>query len=223
MRRAAALVVATLALLLAGSASALEPEGVKPEDRLDLIELDRRVLAVNGKGGGPVATTRLELGERVLALESQGLVGVVTTTSRLLGYSSRSPNPAELRYRVAERPRGPEQVRLGDRVALVIFRTRLAALAPTTGSWLELALAPGEQPERVFADANLAGITTGRRAIAFAPQSGGFVETGLSPRESIERIQISDNSVSLVTPRRLLIFRVGDEIWTEVHREDKRD
>ncbi len=193
-----------------------------PAQGIDLIELDRRILAVNGAAGGPVAEVKLELEERVLGLESQGLLGVATTTQRLLGYSSRSRVPAELRYRVSERPDGPSGLWVRDRVALAVFKARLVAFGAETGSWLELALSPEEHPVEVFAEENLAGITTPRRAIAFSPH-GGFVEVGLSPREEIERVSVQDASVSLVTPRRLLVFRAGDGFWTAIRRQNVGD
>ena len=212
-----------MALVLAPVAPAQGDGGVRLEDRIDLIELDRRILAVNGAPGGPVTPVELELEERVLGLESQGLLGVATTTQRLLGYSSRSPVPAELRYRVSERPAGPSGLWVRDRVALAVFKARLVAFGADTGAWLELALSPEEHPIEVFAEENLAGITTSRRAIAFSPDTGRFVEVGLSPREEIEQVSVQDASVSLVTPRRLLVFRAGDNVWTAIRRQNVGD
>ncbi len=194
-----------------------------PAQGIDLIELDRRILAVNGAAGGLVAKVELRLQEQVLGLESQGLLGVATTTQRLLGYSSRSRVPAELRYRVSERPDGPSGLWVRDRVALAVFKARLVAFGAETGSWLELALSPEEHPVEVFAEENLVAITTPRRAIAFSPDTGGFVEVGLSPREVIEQVSVQEASVSLVIPRRLLVFRAGDTIWTAIRRQNVGD
>lgn len=205
------LVVLPLALLAFGA----RQDGVPVEDRIDVIEVDRRLVAVVADRGLP--EIELEIGEQVLETRSGGLVGVATTTSRLLGITAKSANWRELRYRIGERESAPQSVFLGDRVALVAMRTRLAALAPGGTSWNELDLAPSEGILRAVVDANLAGVITARRAIAFAAPSG-FVEIPLRPLERVQGESVEESSWVLTTNDRLLIFRVGADRWISQRR-----
>lgn len=184
--------------------------GVEIEDRIDLVQVDRRLLAVGANGS--LLEVRLEVGERVLDTRSGGLVGVAATSSRLLGVTTRSSSFRELRYRVREREAAPHRIYLGDRVALVPFASRLAALAPGSTQWNELRLSPSEVVQRVLIESNLAAVVTHRRAIAFAAASG-FVETTLSPNETVERISVEESSLVILTSRRMLVFRAGARRW----------
>ena len=206
-------------LLLSLALLAAPPEGVRVEDRIDLVHVDRRVLAVNA--GGSFAEVELEVGERLMETHSQGLMAVASTSVRLLGASAERNGFRELRYRVEEREGPPRAVYLGDRVALVPLRTRLLALAPESSQWNEIALTPREDLLRVLIDTNLAAVITPRRAIAFAPESGGFVEVALTPNESVEQSSLTESSVVLTTGRRVLIFRSGAARWIEQLRKGR--
>ncbi len=193
------------------------PPGVEVEDRIDVVRVGRRLLAVNADG--PLAVVRLQLNERVRDLRSQGLVGVAATSDRLLGVTAEGATWRELDYRIEDRG-APTAVYLGDRVALVPLARRLAGLGPS--GWVDLDLGVNERLRQIMADTNLVSAITDRRAIAFAPQSGGFVEIALTPREEIERTSIEDSSITLTTSRRVLIFRSGAGHWTELRRTDRR-
>ena len=195
------------------------PPGVAIEDRIDVVQVDRSILAVGASGA--FLEIDLEIGEAVLDTRSQGLIGVVTTTSRLLGVTPESASFRELRYRIEERKQLPERIYLADRVALVDLGARLAALGPDSSSWNELSLGPGEQLSRVVIDTNLAGAVTQRRAIAFAPESGGFITIALSPRETVESSSLRDSSLTLTTSRRFLVFRAGAVRWAERVRRNR--
>lgn len=208
--------LALLGALLSMAASPGAPgPGVPLEDRLDLLQVDRRLIAVNAETGG-LLEVELELGEEVRALHSRGLVGVATTNVRLLGITTELARWTELRLRVRERdPATPAQLHLGGRIALVPLPGRLVALRSSGGGWTELALGPGEQLLRVLTDANLVAAITSRRAIAIGALGNGFSEIALSPREQIEATSISESSIALTTSRRLLVFRVGTAGWLE--------
>ncbi len=85
-----------LSVWLLGGADAAEAyaqraePGIPLEDRVDVVQVDRRLLAVRSGPGGGVVEQRLELGERVLAIRTRGLIGVATTNVRLLGVTSGS-------------------------------------------------------------------------------------------------------------------------------------
>jgi hypothetical protein len=179
--------------------------------------VDRKIIGVVGAGFGTVEVD-LELGEQVIANQSQGFLGVVATNRRLLAIGSRESNFSELRYRIAEKPVGPDQIHVLDRLALVELATRLVAFSQQVGSWVEIGLGPNEHPRQVVADGNIATVITPRRAIAVSPRSQGFVEFGLSPEEDVERASTGDASVTLVLPHRILIFHEGDKTWSSLIR-----
>ncbi len=215
--RAARLLTVLLGALGAGAGG--EREGVRPEDRIDVLEIDRRLLAVRAGPGRAVVSVELELGETVQAVRSQGLVGVASTSGRLLGVTSESSRWHELRYRVSEREGPASGLELGDRIALAALATRVAALAPGSTRWVELGLGPGEGTPSLHADANVGVALTPRRAIAFSASSG-FVEIPLDPGELPASVSLEASSATLTTSRRVLVFRSGDVEWRDIRRRN---
>lgn len=205
---------APLAIFLALARVALAEPGVQIEDRIDILQTQRRLIAVDA-AGRPVSELDLEVGEEVLAVRSEGRLGVASTSTRLLGFRSGAPSWVELRYRISESP--SERLYLGERVALVTLPERIVALTASSQSWLEIGLSPGERAESVFSDSNLGAVVTSRRAIAVSDRTA-FVEIGLGPREQVETSSTSDSSISLMTQRRLLVYRAGSARWIELPR-----
>jgi hypothetical protein len=212
--------LAPFGLALAAAGAAAQGPGIEVEDRIDVVQVDRRLIAVRGARGGTVADLTLEVGERVLELRSQGLVGAATTTVRLLAVSAGSGGWQELRYRLAGRNSPPERLYVGDRIVLVPLAARLAGFAPDTGGWVEQQLGPSDGAVRVRVDDNVAVALSDRRAIAFAPGSG-FVDVPLDANDRLESVSFRDSSAILTTPRRILIFRAGAAGWTALTRRDK--
>ncbi len=204
-------------MLALGANSALADLPFQPEDQVSLTRVDRHLIAVVGVGFAAVETD-LELGEEVIALSSQGFVGVIATNHRLLGIHSRATSFAELRYRIAEKPVDPDGIHVVDRLALVELHTRLVAYSPEVGIWVELGLGPGEHPTAIDAGGAIAAVVTPRRAIGFSSRSRGFVEEPLGPEEDVESASLSDASVTLVLPHKILIFRAGDNRWSSLIR-----
>ena len=189
----------------------------RPEDQVDVTQVDRHLIAVVGTGFAAVETD-LELGESVIALRSKGYVGVIATNRRLLAVASRSASFAELRYRIREKPVDESAIHVLDRVAVAELETRLVGFSPELATWVSIGLGPGEHPRQIEADGNIATLITPRRAIAFSNRSKGFVEEPLSPLEDVERASISDASVTLVLPHKILIYKAGDSRWSSLVR-----
>lgn len=202
-------------VLAAGAARA--DLGFRPEDTVALTEVDRRLLAVVGASLAPVVL-QLELGEDVIALRAQGLVGVAATSRRLLAIHGRVAAFTELRYRISEKPPDPDLVHVADRLVLVALPARLAAFSADAGSWQELSLGPGEKPLDIRMQGNVAAAITPRRAIGFSPRSGGFVEFPLTPTEVVERSTLSDDSITLILPNRVIVLQAGDKQWRSLNR-----
>jgi hypothetical protein len=189
----------------------------RPEDRVTLSHVDDRIFAVTAAGFAAVLA-KLELGESVVALRSQGNVGVAVTTRRLLAVQARAANFVEARYRVSETPPGEHDLQIRDRLIVVAFPARILAFTPPIAAWQEFGLGPGEKPIEVLAEENVAVIVTPRRAVAFSPLSSGFVPYALTPGENPERSTLGDDSVTLILPHRVLIFRAGDKQWSSLNR-----
>ncbi len=205
---------APLAMLLALGRIALAEPGVQIEDQIDILQTERRLIAVDA-AGRPVSELDLEVGEVVVAIGSEGRLAVASTSTRLLGFRSGAPSWVELRYRVSESP--SERLYLEERVALVTLPERIVALTASSKSWLEIGLSPGERAESVFSASNLGAVVTSRRVIAVSDRTA-FVEIRLSPREQVETSSTSDSSISLMMQRRLLVYRAGSARWVELPR-----
>ena len=222
MRRGPQVLAPLLAASLCAAAAAevLEP-GAQIEDQLDVVQVDRRIIAVSSLGG-TIFETPLELGEHVRGILSRGLMGIVTTNVRLLAATAGSSRFKTLRYRVTEREATAPEPQVADRVALVALGPRVAALAASSAGWSQLALGPQEELRHTQVSANLALVLTDRRAVAFSAASGGFVEEPLSPEEAIESVSLKDGSITLETPRRVLVFHAGRPVWTALLRTNRR-
>lgn len=202
-----------LALALPASGAGATDDALRPEDAVSVIALEQRLLAVNPVTG-PAAELDLELGERVLEVRSQGLLGIAVTDRRVLGISSGSATWVELRYRVHEREAAPpRRIHLTDRIALVQLPRRLVGLGSGLGAWQTTSIGPGEEIREVRSSARIASAVTSRRVIGFS-RTSGFVEIGLSPREEVRSSTLDDRSATLVTSHRVLVFQDGSRAWT---------
>jgi hypothetical protein len=194
-------------------------QGVEIEDRLDVLRVDRRLLAISADSGR-ILEMKLRPDERLVLLESQGVVGVAVTNDRLLGATTESSGWQEVRLRLRERKSPVERVYVGDRLALVPLERRLLALTAGAGTWTELELFPGETPVRVEVESGVGVCITGRRAIGISSRRGGFAEVPLTPREKVESVSLKAHSATLRTLYRVLVFRSAASGWVELRRTD---
>lgn len=188
------------------------------EDLLEIVALERQLLAVDARDGGQVAV-ELEIGERVRWSESRGQVGVVLTDRRILAVSTRSGAWQESRYRRTESP--PAAALLGDRVALVETSERLLGFTGEGANLVEYRLGPRELVLASRTGANTGVFLTNRRALGLSARRGGFFSTDLQLREQLVEVTPRANLATVRTNRRLLIFRAPTGSW-EVRRLDLR-
>lgn len=222
LTRASLLCAGALGLALnAGLAvTALEAEPVAGEvplaDVLEVLVIDRDVLAIDAAGGGQTVV-RLRLGESVSWRGARGKVGVVITDQRVLAVSTQSGFWQELDYGRAEVP--PDAALLGERVALVITSQRALGFDGGSGNLVEYRLGVDEPVLGARVGSNVAVVVTGRRALGLSPFVGGFFRFPLDLRDRIEAIHADSNLVTLTTQRRVLIFRATTGSWEERPRE----
>lgn len=218
MRRPRATWILALALLAAAPAARAQlvaGDEVPLEDLLEVMLLDRDLLAMSARRGGEVAE-RLQLDETVLWLGSRGKVGVAITDRRILAVATGSGSWQEAVYQRSERP--PVAPVLGDRVAIIVTNRRAIGVDGGSGNLVEYRLLPRERVVVTQVGANVAVVVTDRAALGLSPQRGGFFPVKLDLAERIESITAASNIATLTTDRRVLIFRTPTTTWEERNR-----
>ncbi|HEY8153527.1 MAG TPA: hypothetical protein VII72_05300 [Myxococcota bacterium] len=214
---AARLLVCCFVALAAPGARAqgVSSDEVPLAELLDVLIVDRDLLAISGRRGGQV-TERLQLDESLLWLGARGKVGVAITTRRILSVATGSGSWQETTYLRGEQP--PLAPILGDRVALVLTDRRALGVDGGSGNLVEYRLGPKERLIASQVGRNVAVCATERAALGLSPIKGGFFPVKLSAAERIEAIDTGANLATLTTNRRVLIFRTPTGTWEERNR-----
>lgn len=217
MRRMRLLRRAALIAGLAASAAAAQtlvpaPDQVPLEDLLEILLLERQVVAIDAEGGGQT-TAELRLKERVTWSGTRGKVGVVLTDQRVLAVSTLSAAWQEADYQRRERP--PQTATLGDRVALMVTSQRAIGYDGGSGNLVEYRFGPNEALHSYRVGSNVAVVVTDRKVLGLSPRAGGFFEAQLQLHEGVEKVEARANLATVTTGRRVLIFRAPTGSWSE--------
>lgn len=207
--------ILALALPAAAQPPLVERGDASPFPLLDLLEivvLQREILAVDASGGGQIEE-RLLRGEKVLQSSSQGRVGVVLTDQRILAVSTISASWQSTRYLRGEIV--PESAILADRVALIMTNKRAIGFDGNSGNLIEKSLGPGERIIGSAVGENVAVVVTPRRALGLSAFTGGFFTTKIAAGEPLQSAVAQANMVTLTLPNRLLFFRAPTGSWEE--------
>lgn len=181
-------------------------------DVLEIIEADRKLIAIDAKSGGETVIP-LEVDEEVEWSASRGRVGVVLTSRRLLAVASVSSAWQEARFQRGEAR--PERAELGDRVALALTSRRAIGFDGGSGNLIEEDLGPREQVVASGVGENTVVVVTERRALGLSPFAGGFFARKLGVRERVVEVSALANLVVVRTDRRILSFRAPTGTWAE--------
>lgn len=209
------LLLLPLTVLLPLAAQAQAPDEVPLADVLEVLVLDRELVALDARQGGQLSE-RLRLQERVVWTGSRGRVGVVLTDARVLAVAAGSAA-----WQMAELGRDeppPAQALLGDRVALIITERRALGFDGGSGNLVESRLGVRERVLASRAGENVGVVVTDRRALGLSPLAGGFFPVKLRLEEQLEDVTAGANLVTLTTSRRVLIFRATSGTWEERSR-----
>ncbi|MCP5055187.1 MAG: hypothetical protein GY937_00505 [bacterium] len=204
-----------LLVLTPTTASFAGPGETSTLDVLQIVLVDRELLAIDGESGHELGL-RLELHEKVILQRTRGRVGVVVTDRRMLAVAVSSGSWQRLRFRHGERLL--EEPLLGERVALLLTNRRAIGFDGGSRNLVESDLGPGEKPLARAVGANVAIVATKRRALGLSPFRGGFFETSLRLQEELEDAVATGNLATLTTSRRLLTFKAGSGSWSERNR-----
>lgn len=203
--------LASLLLILLPLLTGARPGELELEDVLQLLLIDRALLAVDAEGSD--LRLELELGEQVLHYEAQGRVGVAFTDRRILAVAVGSAAWQVERLRIGERL--TETPLLGDRVALILTDVRALGFDGGSGNLVEQRFGPREAPTLRAVSSSVAVVVTGRRALGLSPFRGGFFEVDLRPDEARPTLRATGNVATLETPTRLLTFDARSGRWVE--------
>ena len=204
-----ALLLAWLLLIGSPAAGQLRDE-VPLADVLEILEIDRELLAIDARGGGQLGL-RLRLDERVVWRETRGRVGMVLTDQRVLAVAVASGSWQRLELQRGEQVYG--RALLGDRVGLLLTSRRAIGFDGGSRNLLESSLGLREQVLATSVGLNVAVVVTDRRALGLSPSVGGFFETPVLLGETLERVEAESNLATVTTSRRLLIFRTPTGSW----------
>ncbi len=208
-------VVAMLLALSAGSVPARAqsvPGEVPLADVLEILVVDRDLLAIDAAGGGQTAA-RLRLNETVLWKGTRGKVGVIITDQRILAVATQSGSWQEVDY--GRKELRPESAMLGERVALAITSERVLGFNGGSGNLVEYRLGPREKVVASRVGENVGVVVTDRRALGLSPFLGGFFAIPLNLGDQIEAVTAESNLATVTVNRRVLIFRATTGSWEE--------
>ena len=209
------LAAALLGVLVAASAQSADlraPGDTPVADVLQLLVLEREIVAIDGLAGSELRYP-LERGERVHFAEARGRVGIALTDRRVLAVSVRSGSWQQARYRRGEPP--PEGAFLGEQVALVVTTKRALGFDGGSGNLVEQSLGPRERVLAADASGAVGVVVTDRRALGVSPFAGGLFETRLRVEETLEGLVATGNFATVRTSRRLLTFQALTGAWVE--------
>jgi hypothetical protein len=192
------------------------PGEVPLADVLEILVVDRDLLAIDAAGGGQTAA-RLRLEETVLWKGARGKVGVIITDQRILAVATQSGSWQEIDYGRTEKR--PESALLGERVALAITSERVLGFNGGSGNLVEYRLGPREQVVVARAGENVGVVVTDRKALGLSPFRGGFFAISLNLGDQIEAVTAESNLATLTAGRRVLIFRATTGSWEERTRD----
>ena len=177
-------------------------------------------IAIWFESGMVVATSQLS-GRRELPLGAQELVtssgtsginGIVVTSRRLLGFSSRAltwnKKELDVNEKVLERKILPS-------FGLIRTDRHLYGFRGVNGLWLEEALGMREKVTRFHSNDYGAVLITNERLIGFTPLLGGFASKPLDVHERVVGVDNENGLILVSTNRRTLIFGSRLSGWEE--------
>jgi hypothetical protein len=172
------------------------------------------------ESGQAVATSQLS-GRREIPLGAQevvissgtnGINGIVVTSRRLLGFSSRaltwSKKELDVNEKVIERKILPS-------FSLIRTDRHLYGFRGVNGLWLEEALGVQEKVTRFHSNDYGAVFITNERLVGFTPLLGGFASKPLDVHERILGVENNNGLILVSTTKRTLVFGSRLSGWEE--------
>ena len=150
--------------------------------------------------------------EIVLSSDTNGINGIVVTSRRLLGFSSRaltwSKKELDVNEKVIERKILPT-------FSLIRTDRHLYGFRGVNGLWLEEPLGVREKVTRFHSNDYGAVFVTTERLVGFTPLLGGFASKSLDLHEGIVGVDNENGLIVVSTNRRTLVFGTRLSGWEE--------
>jgi len=207
LRRAAIL---SFSLFAIPTTAASSPGSTPLTDLLQVLVVDRDLVAIDDAGGGQTLE-HLRLDERVVWQGSRGKLGVVLTDQRALAVATQSSAWQSIDYGRDEQP--DEAAYLGERVAVIATSERILGFDGHAGNFVEYRLGLREQVSGIAVGENVAVVVTDRHAIGLSPFVGGFFRTPVALRDAIESVSAESTLATVMTEHHVLTFRASTGRW----------
>jgi hypothetical protein len=150
--------------------------------------------------------------EVVISSGTNGINGIVVTSRRLLGFSSRALTWSKIELDVNEKVL---ERKILPSFSLVRTDRHLYGFRGVNGLWLEEALGVREKVTRFHSNDYGAVFITNESVVGFTPLLGGFASRLLDVHERIVGVE-NDNGLILVsTTKRTLVFGSRLSGWEE--------
>ena len=150
--------------------------------------------------------------ELVISFGTSGINGIVVTSRRLLGFSSRAltwnKKELDVNDKVLERKILPT-------FSLIRTDRHLYGFRGVNGLWLEEALGMREKVTRFHSNDYGAVFITNERLIGFTPLLGGFASKPLDLHERVVGVDNENGLILVTTNRRTLVFGSRLSGWEE--------
>ncbi len=154
----------------------------------------------------------LDAKETVVGSGANGVNGIVVTSRRLLGFSSRaltwSTQALDLHEQVLER-------KILSAFSLIRTDRHLYGFRGANGLWTEEALGVREKVSRLHSNEYGAVFITNERVIGFTPLLGGFASKALDVHEHLMGVENKDGLILVSTTRRTLALGSRLSGWDE--------
>jgi hypothetical protein len=189
------------------------------------LELESEV-TVWVEPGKAVATSRLS-GRREVPLDAQetvagssanGIIAIVVTSRRLLGFSSRtltwSKVDRDVHDKILER-------RILPTFSVVRTDRRLYGFRGANGAWFKESLGVREKFHRLYSNDYGSVAVTSERLVGFGPLLGQFSSKPLDVHEHITEVGNESGVIIITTNRRTLVFGSRMSGWDEFDEKDR--
>ncbi len=186
--------------------------GIK--DAIEINPTAKGVVAL--KAGSQPREIELSLDEQIRSIRTNGLVGDVITTDRILAISSQDftwySMPLELDEEWTESY-------LSSNLVLFISHSRAITFDSTLNRFITYDFPLGEKAVDQRVQPDIAVFVTLDRAVGYAAGSGEFKEKSFSAGEIFRDIEISTDLIAVVTSERILNFQASQGDWVEQERQ----
>ncbi|MBL8073040.1 MAG: hypothetical protein JNL29_01640 [Nitrospira sp.] len=150
--------------------------------------------------------------EMVISSGTNGITGIVVTSRRLLGFSSRAltwtKKELDVNETVLERKLFPS-------FSFIRTDRHLYGFRGVNGLWLEDTLGVREKVRRVYGNDYGAVFITTERLVGFTSLLGGFASKPLDVHEQILGVEDDDGLILVSTTRRTLVLGARLSGWEE--------